>query len=75
MNIFRRLEEGSDPSSLLFSWIPTPSRVRRLLAGHELYSLIRDIVNERKSTGRAAKDPLQVLIDQNFSLVEITRVS
>lgn len=75
MNIFRRLEEGSGPSSLVFSWLPTPSRVRRLLAGYELYSLIRDVVNERKSMGRAAKDPLQVLIDQNFSLVEITRVS
>lgn len=75
MHIFQRLEDGSTPTSIIAAWLPTPSRVRRLMAGGELYKMISDVVSARKRENRREDDPLQVLIDKGFNLVEITRVS
>lgn len=73
--IFKDLEAGSSPSAILFPWFPTPARVRRTLAGAKLYSMISGVVQARKKQNRREDDPLQVLIDKDLSLVEITRVS
>lgn len=74
MRIFEHLEAGSTPSSLILPWIPTPTRLRRLWAGAELYQMISEVVNRRKKEDRREDDPLQALIDRGFSLTEITRV-
>ncbi|KAH7917327.1 cytochrome P450 [Leucogyrophana mollusca] len=73
MRIFDRLEAGSTPTSVILPWFPTPARIGRLLAGGELYKMISDVVQARKKEGRREDDPLQVLIDKGFTLVEITR--
>ncbi|EIW79538.1 cytochrome P450 [Coniophora puteana RWD-64-598 SS2] len=73
MRIFQRLEDGSTPASIILSWVPTPSRMRRLWAGGELYKMISDVVSARKRENRREDDPLQALIDKGFNLVEITR--
>ncbi|KAJ7572136.1 cytochrome P450 [Mycena floridula] len=73
MRIFADLEAGSTPTSIIMSWIPTPSRIRRTLAGAKLYRMIDGVVRDRKRQRREEDDPLQVLIDKNLSVVEITR--
>ncbi|KAF8521739.1 cytochrome P450 [Hysterangium stoloniferum] len=73
MKIFDRMEAGSKPTSILFPWVPTPARIGRLLAGGELYKMINDVVQTRKTEGRHEDDPLQALIDKEFSLIDITR--
>ncbi|KIJ58905.1 hypothetical protein HYDPIDRAFT_101775 [Hydnomerulius pinastri MD-312] len=73
MRIFADLEAGSKPTSVILPWMPTPSRLRRTFAGAKLYRMISVVVEKRKREERREDDPLQVLIDKKFSLVEITR--
>lgn len=74
MNIFSKLEHGSTPSSLLFPYFPTPARINRLIAGAQLYKMCNDVVEARRRENRREDDPIQVMMDKNTSMVEITRV-
>ncbi|KAK1228818.1 hypothetical protein PQX77_008137 [Marasmius sp. AFHP31] len=73
MHIFERLEEGSTPSSLILSWIPTFTRVRRTIAGAQLYAMIDKVVRARKRSNVEEDDALQALILENYTMVQITR--
>ncbi|KAJ7759237.1 cytochrome P450 [Mycena metata] len=64
MDIFARLEEGSTPSALIFPWIPTPTRFRRIIAGLRLYRMMKNLVKERESAEVDVDDPLQNLINE-----------
>ncbi|KAK7012862.1 cytochrome P450 [Favolaschia claudopus] len=73
VDIFSRLEEGSQPSSLIFPWIPTPTRIRRVLAGAQLYRMTKRVVEERERLGLEVDDSLQTLIRHKYPMSEIAR--
>lgn len=72
-DIFAHIEAGSTPSSIILPWIPTLARVKRFLAGAKLYRMVNDVVSSRKREGRHEDDPMQTLIDKDFTLTQITR--
>lgn len=74
MELFADMDAGSNPDTVVFPWIPTPSRVQRTLAGARLYRMINNVVNWRQSQNIRLDDPLQVLIDKNFGITDMTRV-
>ncbi|KAJ6576558.1 cytochrome P450 [Mycena vulgaris] len=73
VDIFARLDEGSTPSSLILAWVPTPARVRRLLAGIQLYRMTKSLVEEQKLLGVDEDGPLQDLIKQGYPVSELAR--
>jgi len=73
MDIFKRLEKGSTPAALILPWVPTPARVNRFIAGAQLYKMCSDVVEARRREGRREDDPLQSLMDKQYSIAEITR--
>ncbi|KAJ7631222.1 cytochrome P450 [Roridomyces roridus] len=75
INIFDRLDDGATPSALLFPWVPTPARVRRFLAGIQLYRMTKSLVEfERQRSDIDEEDPLQDLIKQNYPVSEVARI-
>ncbi|KAG2357185.1 cytochrome P450 [Suillus spraguei] len=72
ISIFKRLETGSSHTSVLFPWFPTPARLKKLVAGVQLYRMISAVVLSRKENGRREDDPLQAMMDKGLSLTETT---
>ncbi|KAG2074823.1 cytochrome P450 [Suillus decipiens] len=72
ISIFKRLEAGSSHTSALFPWFPTPARLKKLVAGVQLYRMISAAVLSRKENGYREDDPLQAMIDKGLSLTETT---
>ncbi|KAG1741606.1 hypothetical protein EDB19DRAFT_1907836 [Suillus lakei] len=73
ISIFKRLEAGSDHTSIIVPWFPTPARLRKMIAGVQLYRMISAVVLSRKH--RREDDPLQAMIDKGLSPTETTIVS
>ncbi|KAJ6515069.1 cytochrome P450 [Mycena vitilis] len=71
--IFARLDEGSKPAALILPWVPTPTRIRRIVAGIQLYRMTKSIVEERERIGLDVDDPLQTLIRQKYPMSELAR--
>ena len=67
--------EKSSALEVMFPYLPTPSKVKKLYAGVRLYWVLKGIVEERKRTGRRREDTMQVLIDQGEDTVKICAVS
>ncbi|KAJ8474494.1 hypothetical protein ONZ45_g15927 [Pleurotus djamor] len=72
MKIFHDLK--ATPTAPLFPWVPTPRRIKRLLAGGKLYKILGDVIKKRKAEGHREDDPLQVFIDMEFSILHITQI-
>lgn len=51
------------------------SKVKKTLAGTQLYLVFQKIVEERKKTGKREDDPMQLLIDEGDTTVQILQVS
>ncbi|KAG2125865.1 cytochrome P450 [Suillus cothurnatus] len=72
ISIFKRLEAGSSHTSILFPWFPTPARLKKIVAGVQLYRMVSVVVLSRKENGRREDDPLQAMMDKGLSLTETT---
>lgn len=72
ISIFERLDAGSSHTSILFPWFPTPARLKKLVAGVQLYRMISAVVLSRKENGYREDDPLQAMMDKGLSLTETT---
>lgn len=72
ISIFKRIEAGFTHTSILFPWFPTPVRVKKLVAGIQLYRMISAVVASRRKNDRREDDPLQALMDKGLSITETT---
>ena len=75
LSAFEGIEDAEVGSRLLFPWVPTVGKVKRVYAGARIYTVFKEIVEGRTREGRREEDPLQVLIDQGLSLAETMTVS
>ncbi|KAJ7081266.1 cytochrome P450, partial [Mycena epipterygia] len=73
LKIFHGLDQAATPVTVLFPWFFGPVRMRRFYLMQKFYNTIRDTIDERKREGRNEDDPMQFLIDQGLSTIEITQ--
>lgn len=71
---FEGIDGAGVGSKLLFPWAPTVGEAKRVYAGARMYKVFKGVVEGREREGRREEDPLQVLIDQGLSLVEMVTV-
>ena len=75
LSLYEDVEATATPFSIMFPWLPTPAKFRRLYSGSQLYMIFKRVVDERKKENRRENDALQYLIDQGDSITDIIQVS
>lgn len=73
LTAYKNLDVGS-ATEIMFPWLPTTTKVKKLWAGYSLFSQISAIVRERRKTGRTETDVMQVMIDRGDDESVITTV-
>ncbi|CAA6663979.1 unnamed protein product [Spirodela intermedia] len=64
--LFHDLDNGMQPISVLFPYLPIPAHRRRDQARKKIAEIFRTIINSRKSEGRYEDDMLQCFIDSKY---------
>lgn len=59
--------DASSALSIMFPWLPTPTKMNKLWGGGKLHMLFLNIIKERRRTGQRAEDTVQVLMDKGES--------
>lgn len=62
---------GAAPAGVVFPRLPSPSQIKRLLAGARLYRMLSPIIRARLDGETRHDDPLQYLVDQGDDLYSI----
>lgn len=74
LKLFETIESTATPLSIMYSWMPLPSQLRRTYAGAQLYMILKNIIDKRTKEGRREDDALQYLLDQGDDLYKIITV-
>lgn len=74
LGIYESIEGGATMATIIFPWLPTPARLKRIIAGIRLHMIIQRIVAQRKKTGKGEDDALQYMIDQGDDVTRIISV-
>lgn len=56
--------DASSALSVMFPWLPTPTKIGKLWGGGKLHMLFLNLIKERRKTGRRAEDTVQILMDK-----------
>ncbi len=73
--LYDRLDAGTTPASVLLPWLPTPAMIKKLLATKDIYKIITKAIHERKASGKARDDTLQMLLDYEDDELIVVGVS
>jgi nucleotide-binding universal stress UspA family protein len=73
--LYDRLDAGTTPASVLLPWLPTPAMIKKLLATKDIYKIITKAIQERKASGKARDDTLQMLLDYEDDELMVVGVS
>ncbi|KAJ7927837.1 cytochrome P450 [Mycena leptocephala] len=73
VKIFHALDQSGTPATILFPWFPWWERVQRFYLMKHFHDIMTAAVDERRKEGRNEEDPLQYLIDEGLSSLEITQ--
>ncbi|KAJ7775559.1 cytochrome P450 [Mycena metata] len=73
LKVFHGLDMAATPVTVLFPWFLGPDRIRRFSLMKQFYNTIRETIDERKAQGRNDDDPMQFLLDEGLSPIEITQ--
>jgi len=73
--LYDRLDAGTTPASVLLPWLPTPAMIKKLLATKDIYKIITKAIHERKASGKARDDTLQMLLDYEDDELMVVGVS
>jgi hypothetical protein len=74
LDLFETIEKTASPLSVMYSWLPLPSKARRTYAGAQLYMIFKNIIDKRAQEGRREDDTLQYCIDQGDDVTKIITV-
>ena len=74
LKLYEDVEGTATPLSIMYPWLPTPSKFKRLYSGSQLYMIFKRVVDDRKKEDRKEGDALQYLIDQGDSITDIIEV-
>ncbi|KAG8712346.1 hypothetical protein FRC08_014724 [Ceratobasidium sp. 394] len=61
--LYRRVEKGWTPASILLPWMPSFARVRKTIATGQIYFWFDGIIKARQQENRREEDALQTLLD------------
>lgn len=75
LGLFETIEGAATPLSIMFPWLPLPSKARKLYSGAQLYRIVKKVMDDRKLLGRREDDALQYLMDQGDTMLNIISVS
>ena len=75
LKLFETIGDTATPLSIMYNWMPVPSKFRRLSASIQLYTVIKSIVDARRKEERTEDDAQQSLIDHGDDIFKITTVS
>ncbi|KAL8138093.1 hypothetical protein V2J09_004094 [Rumex salicifolius] len=64
--LFHDLDNGMQPISVIFPYLPIPAHRRRDRARKKLASIFSSIISSRKSSGKSEGDMLQCFIDSKY---------
>ncbi|KAK7036241.1 cytochrome P450 6A1 [Favolaschia claudopus] len=73
VKIFHELDRSGTPATILFPWFPWWERVRRFYLMKHFHDIMMVALAERRREGRDDEDPLQFLLDEGLSSLEITQ--
>lgn len=73
--LYDRLDAGTTPASVLLPWLPTPAMIKKLLATRDIYNIVTKAIHERKASGKAREDTLQMLLDHEDDELMVVGVS
>jgi cytochrome P450 len=71
LGLYETLERTASAINVMYSWLPTPSKMLRMYAGTRLYMIVQKIIDARRREDRREDDPLQTLIDHGDSTIRI----
>ncbi|KAF2207132.1 hypothetical protein CERZMDRAFT_122786 [Cercospora zeae-maydis SCOH1-5] len=71
LKLFETVEAANTPVQIMYPWLPTPAKFKRLLAGTKLYMMFQKIIDERKATGQKNRDALQFCLDHGDNTTDI----
>lgn len=71
LDLYETIERTATPLSIMYHWLPTPSKALRTYAGAKLYMVFKKVVDDRNKEGRRGDDALQYLIDQGDDITKI----
>ena len=74
LKLYEAVENTATPISIMFPWVPTPAKFKRMYSGGQLYMIFKRVVEDRKKEGRREDDALQYLIDQGDSITDMITV-
>ena len=73
--LYERIERAADAKSHVFPWFPNSATKMKNDALKELYTLLSDIIDEKKKTGAVKQDTIQTMIDMGDKTPDIVGVS
>lgn len=73
--LFEQIESTTTPSQVMFPWLPSPTLMKRYIAGGKMYMIFQKIVVSRQKSEKRIDDPLQFLLDQGDDMTKIISVS
>jgi hypothetical protein len=74
LSLYEAIEKSANAVNIIFPWLPTFALLSRTIAGGKLYFIFKNIINDRKKTGRRENDALQHLIDMGDSMNNMLQV-
>lgn len=72
---YRWMNASAGPDGLILPFIPTPKRVRCILAGMRLWKLVKASIAARKKDQKPRNDVLQSLLDENTDLIDCVKLT
>ncbi|KAJ7339988.1 cytochrome P450, partial [Mycena albidolilacea] len=73
VEIFHELDQSGTPATILFPWFPWWERMQRSYLMKRFYDIMTAAIEARRTEGRDDEDPMQYLIDEGLSSLEITQ--
>ncbi|KAJ7479438.1 cytochrome P450 [Mycena galericulata] len=73
VKIFHELDQSGTAATVLFPWFPWWERMRRFYLMKQFHNVMTAALCDRRTHGRDEEDPMQYLIDEGLSSLEITQ--
>lgn len=67
--------DGSAAVEVMFPWLPTPTKLRKLWGGARLHWTLQGIMKQRRESGQPGTDAMQLMMDAGDTDLQISVVS
>ncbi|KAK5111431.1 hypothetical protein LTR62_004883 [Meristemomyces frigidus] len=74
LKLFEDVESAVSPLAVMYPWLPLWSKVKRTIAGGQLYVIFKRAVDSRKKSGVRCEDAIQYLLDTGANTTVILKV-